>query len=111
MTKLSYGQLTGVDEKLIGNTGVIHIMDGAGKERSEDLEIAEHGLHGHTHTHKERNPFQTINRDSSFHLSVSAHLPRAQAWKVAHEWTGRRRRRGCCCGTPHLRGSDPPKSS
>ncbi len=37
-------KLTGVDEELIGNSRVIHIMDGAGKQSGEDLQISKHSL-------------------------------------------------------------------
>lgn len=37
-------KLTGVDEKLIGDSRVIYIMDGAGKQGGEDLQISKHSL-------------------------------------------------------------------
>lgn len=40
-------KLTGVDEKLIGNSRVIHIMDGAWKQSGKDLQISKHSLGQH----------------------------------------------------------------
>lgn len=41
----SFGsKLTGVDEELIGHSGVIHVMDGAGKQGCEDLQVRENSL-------------------------------------------------------------------
>lgn len=37
-------KLTGVDEELIGNSRVIHIVDAAGKQSGEDLQISKHSL-------------------------------------------------------------------
>lgn len=42
--KCAVSKLTGVDEELIGNSGVIHVMDGAGKQGGQDLQISEHSL-------------------------------------------------------------------
>lgn len=41
---LELRKLTGVDEELIGNAGVIHIVDGAGEQSSEDLQVGENSL-------------------------------------------------------------------
>lgn len=37
-------KLTGVDEELIGNSGVIYVVDGAGKQSGEDFQISKHSL-------------------------------------------------------------------
>lgn len=37
-------KLTGVDEELIRNSRVIHVVDGTGKQSCEDLQISEHRL-------------------------------------------------------------------
>lgn len=41
---VQYNSLTGVDEKLIGNSRVIHIMDGTSEQGSKDFKIGKHGL-------------------------------------------------------------------
>lgn len=41
---LELRKLTSVDEELIGNTGVIHIVDGAGEQSGKDLQVGENSL-------------------------------------------------------------------
>lgn len=48
-TNSAVSELTGVDEELIGNSGVIHVMDGAGKQGGQDLQISEHSLDKKNH--------------------------------------------------------------
>lgn len=36
--------LTGVDEELIGNSRVVHIMDGCSKQSCQDLQVSENSL-------------------------------------------------------------------
>lgn len=35
---------TGVDEELVGDSRVVHVMDGTGKQSSHDLQVCEHRL-------------------------------------------------------------------
>lgn len=37
-------RLTGVNEKLVGDPRMVHIMDGAGKDGSQDFQVCENGL-------------------------------------------------------------------
>lgn len=36
--------LTGVDEELVGDAGVVDIVDGGGEESRQDLQVGEHRL-------------------------------------------------------------------
>lgn len=40
----SRGELTCVDEKLIGDSGMINVMDGSSKNGGQDFQICEDGL-------------------------------------------------------------------
>lgn len=44
LCRSSSSQLTGVDEELIGDSRVIHVMDGAGKQSGEDLQVGKNSL-------------------------------------------------------------------
>ncbi len=46
--------LTGVDEELIGNSGVVDIMDSCSEQSSEDLQVGEDGLKGTKRVEEER---------------------------------------------------------
>lgn len=100
-------QLTGVDEELIGNSRVIHVMDGTGKQGGEDLQISEHGLDEKTRRHGK------VTYCSGWIITLDCfdHLPPEQVWTVGRGWTGPRLQHGCCCGRPRLHGNGPPKSS
>lgn len=99
---------TGVDEELVGDSRVIHIVDGAGKEGGEDLQIGEHSLD----KSKEAWVGQAISRtDHSDRAGCFDRLPPGQAWTAGRGWTGPHLQRGCCCGRPRLHGSGPPESS
>lgn len=109
-------KLTSVDEELIGNTGVIHIVDGTGEQSGEDLQVSEHSLEKDEGREEGRNSsFRNMCADNLSPLCVglkwSFSLPPEQVWRVRRAWTAPRRQHGCCCGRPHLHGSDPPESS
>lgn len=100
-------ELTGVDEELIGDSRVVHIMDGAGKQGGEDLQISEHSL--------DNNMEGRVMCCSGWMMLTGLAgfepVPPERAWTAEHGWTGPRLQRGCCCGRPRLSGNGPPKSS
>lgn len=67
--------LTGVDEELIGNAGVVDVVDGCREQSGEDLQVSEDGL-------RETKGF-TYSRPQKRALSFSAYTVKAPSGKRA----------------------------
>lgn len=53
--------LTGVDEELIGNSGMVYIMDSCSKQSGKDLQVSKDSLNGQRrYTEKQKRLIQRI---------------------------------------------------
>lgn len=103
------GPLTGVDEKLVGDPGVVHVMDGSRKESSKNLQVREHRLGAEREGQKDEDQTKEPGpREMGLGSSGARWCSRpGQVWPAARGWTGARQPRAGCCGRPHRGGSGP----
>lgn len=94
--------LTGVNEKLVGDARMVHIVDGACEDGSQDFQVCENGLSG------AGRGSEGLCAPRSPGCPPARAVPGGRASPAARVWTGPRRQRGGCCGRPRRRGSDPP---
>lgn len=102
--------LTCIDEELVWNTRVVHIMDGCRKNGCQDLKIGEDSLFRtdwkwwDTWSLLRKKNIKIVPKEKAF-----LHL--VQVWTAECELTGPHQQREGCYDRPHLGGSDPQGSS